>query len=265
MLNGIGGDELLAAGFNHLTDLMFQGKIYKLIAQIRYDSVFYSRSPYSLALNYCIKPLIPRPMKAVLRQFLKPFRRNGVPSYINLTYIRKTGVEEHFGAPVRYAKFPTYAQQHIYEGLRYGWNANIASDLAERFVSYFSIENRYPFFDRRLVEFCLALPEEQRWCTEWPKAVLRQAMKEILPEPVKNRKDKVDFSPIFDHELKQRQANELYELVQSSTLANLGVINIDRLQQSLEDYRHGTASKGIWDALVVTVWLELWDRSQWEA
>jgi len=260
MLQGIGGDELLAAGFDHLTDLILKGKIRKTIAQLQHDSVFYSYSPYSLALKYCIKPLIPRPMKAFLRQFLKPFRRNDAPSYINLAYLRKA--EEHPRASVCTTKFPTRAQQHIYEGLRYGWNINTVADFVERFVSYFSVESRYPFFDRRLVEFCLALPEEQRWGTEWPKAVLRQAMKGILPEPVRNRKDKADFSIIFDQEMKQRQADKLYELFRSSMLANLGVVYTNWLRQFWEGYRHKTSSNVVRNGLEAFIWLELWHRSQ---
>ena len=55
------------------------------------------------------------------------------------------------------------AQQRIYEYFRYGWNTNIALDMVERFGTHFDVESRHPFLDRRLIEFCLGIPEEQRW------------------------------------------------------------------------------------------------------
>jgi asparagine synthase (glutamine-hydrolysing) len=263
IVDGIGGDDLLAASAHHLTDILFQGNIRKLITQLWYDSSFYSCSRYSLFLNYCLKPLIPRPIKVTLKKILKPFRGNGIPSYVDATFLKKTGVIDRMSFTPRFPRFSTRAQQHIYEAIYHGWNTNLALDMLERFNAYFSIESRHPFFDLRLVEFSLALPEEQRWFNEWPKLVLRQAMKEILPEPIVNRKDKSEFSPIVDQEMKQRQVNKLDGLLRSSTLANLGVIWTDQLKQLFENYRYGKTQDRVRNVLIVIVWLELWYRSQW--
>lgn len=46
------------------------------------------------------------------------------------------------------------------------------------------IEQRYPFFDRRLVEFCLAMPLEQRFRDGWTRSLLRRAMAPIVPATV---------------------------------------------------------------------------------
>jgi asparagine synthase (glutamine-hydrolysing) len=263
MLDGIGGDEFLALDFNHLTDLLVKGSIFKLIAQIKHDAALSSHSLSFLFLNYCMKPLIPRPMKTGLRFLLKPFRGNGIPSWMNIDYLKKEGLSERLKTRVPSPRFPTHAQQKIYEVLYYGWGTNVAQEGAERFSAIFSSENRYPFFDRRLVEFSIALPVEQRWRNEVSKAILRRAMEGILPESVKNRKDKADFTFIFDHELKERQVTKLYELFRSSTLADLGIVHKDRLQELLEDYRHASPSNGIINNIIVIVWLELWSRSQW--
>ena len=263
MLDGIGGDEFLALDYNHLTDLFVKGNILKLIAQIRHDAALSSHSLSSLFLNYCMKPLIPRPMKTGLRFLLKPFRGNGIPSWMNVDYLKKEGLSERLKTGIPSPRFPTHAQQKIYESLYYGWGTNVAQEDGERFSAIFSSENRYPFFDRRLVEFSIALPVEQRWNNEGPKAILRRAMEGILPESIKNRKDKADFTSIFDHELKKRQANKLYALFQSSTLADLGIVHKDRLQELLENYRQASPSYGIINDIIVIVWLELWFRSQW--
>jgi asparagine synthase (glutamine-hydrolysing) len=261
MLNGIGGDDLLAVDVDHLTDILFQGNIRKLIKQLQDDSVLYSCSPCSLFLNYCIKPLIPLPMKLILKQILKPFRMNGIPSWINIEYLRKTRVDERLKTVVRSIEFPTRSQQRIYQVLRYGWNNNIAFDILERFIIHFGIENRYPFFDRRLVELCLALPEEQRWRGKWPKTVLRQSMEGILPELIKDRKDKAEFTSIVDLEFKDRQNNKIDEFIKMSALADFGLINIDRFSQLFKYYQNGKISYRFRNTLEIFVWLELWCRS----
>ena len=262
MLNGVGGDDLLAVDFDHLTDLMLKWNLLKLVTQLRHDSALYSYSPYSMFLNYCIKPLIPRPIKTSIKQILKPFRGNGIPPWINVACLKKAGVDERLRRTTHSKKFPTCSQQHIYNVFLYGWNRNIALDMIERFGGHFGTESRYPFFDQRLVQFLLAVPEEQRWSDKWPKAVLRRAMDGILPELIRMRKDKAEFSSTTDLELKNRQTHKVKSLIQESILAAQGVIWADQLQRLFEDYLKGTNTNGISNHLETFIWLELWYRSE---
>lgn len=56
-----------------------------------------------------------------------------------------------------------------------------------------SIEARVPFLDHRVVEFAFRLPPEQKIQGVETKHVLREAMSGVLPEDVRNRKDKIGF------------------------------------------------------------------------
>ncbi len=263
MLDGIGGDDLLTVEFSHLTDLFFQGKLMKLVVQLWQDATFSpSYSASSLLLNYCLKPLIPKRVKVPLKKLIRLFRGNGIPSWFNKALLNITGLNERLYQERVAPCFPTRTQQHIYNHLHYGWNLNIALDMDERFEAYFNIESRHPFLDRRLIEFCLAVPEEQRWSAEWPKNVLRNAMQDILPKPIRKRKGKADFTPIIDWELKRRQADKMEGLLKSPTLSHLGVIDNDRLYGLFNTYRNGTTiNPPVLNIFEVIIWLELWLRS----
>jgi asparagine synthase (glutamine-hydrolysing) len=259
ILDGIGGDELLAVDYSHLSDLMMQRNFRKLIIQLRNDSAVSSCSPYYLFFNYCLKPLIPQPIKIIIKQVLKPFRRNGIPSWINISFLRRARVNEQLKNPICHNRFLTRSQQRIYEGLRYGWNCTVL-EIGEIFINHFGIEIRRPFFDRRVIEFLIAVPEEQRWYGEWPKAILRHSMRQILPESIRGRKDKPNFSSIFDQELKYRQSDKLDTLLQTSILAKFGVIHPERTKQLFENYRNARTVKGIQNTLETIVLLELFCR-----
>jgi asparagine synthase (glutamine-hydrolysing) len=56
-----------------------------------------------------------------------------------------------------------------------------------------SIEARVPFLDHRLVEFCFRLPGDYKLDGVETKAVLRDAMRGVLPESILERKDKIGF------------------------------------------------------------------------
>jgi asparagine synthase (glutamine-hydrolysing) len=133
--------------------------------------------------------------------------------------------------------------------------------MVERFGSHFGTESRYPYFDQRLVQFLLAVPEEQRWNDKWPKAVLRRAMDGILPELIRMRKDKADLIYSINQELKGRQSHKVENLIQTSVLSTLEVIHPRQFHQLFEDYRKGIATDSVMNTLEAFVWLELWYRS----
>jgi asparagine synthase (glutamine-hydrolysing) len=65
---------------------------------------------------------------------------------------------------------------------------------------YYSIENRSPFLDRRLFEFTASIPTRHLIRDGAAKAVLRDAMRGIVPDRIVNNRRKVGFNaPIFSY------------------------------------------------------------------
>ena len=90
MLDGIGGDDLLTVDYSHLTDLLLQKRFRKLLAQLWNDAKISSYySPHSLFSDYCLKPLIPKPVKAPLKKIINLFRGDGIPSWFNMAHLKR--------------------------------------------------------------------------------------------------------------------------------------------------------------------------------
>ncbi len=66
----------------------------------------------------------------------------------------------------------------------------VGRERYDRVTAALAVEPRDPFFDRRLVEFCLRLPEAQVGGRGWHKLILRQAMVGLLPEATRWRAGK---------------------------------------------------------------------------
>src|SRR4030042_4446944 len=90
-----------------------------------------------------------------------------------------------------------------------------ALEMLDKTAAAFSIEARYPFFDRRLIEFCLALPPEQKFQHGWTRAVLRKSMAGILPREVQWRTGKANLSPNFYRKLLDFGKEALEEVILS--------------------------------------------------
>jgi asparagine synthase (glutamine-hydrolysing) len=67
--------------------------------------------------------------------------------------------------------------------------------VLDRAAAAAGIEPRYPFWDKRLVEYCLSLPSDQKLRDGWSRSILRRAMEGLLPASVQWRRDKLDFGP----------------------------------------------------------------------
>lgn len=58
----------------------------------------------------------------------------------------------------------------------------------------FSLESRVPYLDYRLVDYVMDIPAIYKIYNGWTKYIFRIAVKDILPETILWRKDKLGFS-----------------------------------------------------------------------
>jgi len=56
-----------------------------------------------------------------------------------------------------------------------------------------SIESRVPFLDSTLVEYIMAIPEEKKISDGTTKVILREAMRNLIPDEIVDRRDKIGF------------------------------------------------------------------------
>ena len=81
----------------------------------------------------------------------------------------------------------------------------LAAQISTHEIPYASssaIELRHPYRDRRLVEFVLALPAYQLFYHGITKYILRNAMRGILPEIVRTRRQPTSLAPLYEKGLK---------------------------------------------------------------
>ncbi len=117
-----------------------------------------------------------------------------------------------------------------------------------------SLEVRAPFLDKELVEFILSLPDDFKPLTP-PKKLLIDAMGDLLPEEVWNRK-KMGFtfpwSMWINHELRALCEKHL-KFAQDKRI--LPYFYIQQLQLSLETDRNENWNQ-VWNVVVLADWIQ---------
>jgi asparagine synthetase B (glutamine-hydrolysing) len=128
------------------------------------------------------------------------------------------------------------------------------------------MEARHPLSDRRIVEFGLALPENQLRRDGTNKFILRNAGRNLLPSSVLSRRDKAHFAEMFSDQLRALGGESLFD---SLSIARLGWVNADKLRlmyKQMEKFsREGFKGPVTYIWILWTIFgIELWWRSVFE-
>lgn len=252
--DGIGGDELLAPDLDCITEGLRHLRFFRAWQQLRVASTTYGSSLSRFGVMYCVAPFVPTALKRLVRPLVR--RSNAATNHM----VRKQYADsatQHVSR--KDAKFAEVGAQSAFESF-YAGSTPMAVDLQELLACRFPLECRRPFADRRLLEYRLSIPDDLVWRPGQPiKTILREAMRGVLPEKVRCRRDEAEFSPLLDHEVRQRQRNEVDQLIRDSHLVKLGVVNQKELSDLWEGYCNGSKRFGL-SVLMYAIGWELWYR-----
>jgi asparagine synthase (glutamine-hydrolysing) len=120
-----------------------------------------------------------------------------------------------------------------------------------------SLESRVPFLDHRFVEYAAAIPGRHKLQGLQTKAVLRAAVKDILPKEILAR-GKMGFPVPFGRWMRGRYAPLLEELVLSPRAQARGLFDPAYVQHLVKEHRDGEWDHG--ERLWSLVNVELWQR-----
>jgi hypothetical protein len=124
------------------------------------------------------------------------------------------------------------------------------------------IELRSPLADRRIVEFALRRPREERAAGPETKRLLRAAMEGLLPDAVlAPRPQRTGTTDGFSHDRMRREFPALLrdQLSQPLRLEELGIVNSKTLRRAAASYRERGQSE-LRVALLWTYHTEQWLR-----
>ncbi len=261
LLDGQGSDEVLA-GYQHyfknhqydqiarghwidaaLNTHLFNSRLQKEVA--RYDD---GKRRIDVAVAHQMSDFLHLIGKAFLYH-TRPLRRPSVNKW--------EGLPEAYPAnTLRY----TLAKGVMYDMLANNLHSADCNGMAH------AVETRFPYLDYDLVEWCLRLPSDVLIKYGWQKHILRQAAKNIIPESIRWRVDKVGFAAPQDqwlrHDLKNWSAERLFE-GPITTRPEYDHATIEKLWFS---HQSGESDQSweLWRWISLNEWLSLFESGAWK-
>jgi len=259
LLTGYGGDDWLTGSPYSYADLLRRFRVAAFVRQVRWDyqAELIERRLFSV-LNYGVWPLIPRSGRRLAKLAWSPSR---VPDWLEPGFAARIALRDRLRRAAGPQPGPTFAQNDLRRQLAGGWHAH-GMEMLDRSAARSGLELRHPFHDRRIVEFALALPEDQRRRKDRSKLVLREAMRGRLPEGVRARRGKADFSHVFAEVLGTADVRPFFE---APVMASLGWLRRDHARRTYElmvsAYAAGDATytayvRRLWMQFGIEIWLK---------
>ncbi len=262
LLDGQGGDELLAGYttylFFYLNDLLASGRVVEWARLLREVSTIHHIDPLH-ALGRAAQDVIPRGV------FGWASRRFGAARDVVMGPALRAASEEAVAPPP--ARFADRLTQQQFADITHFLPSLLRYE--DRNSMAHSIEARLPFLDYRLVEFAFSLPAEAKLRHGETKAVLRDALRDVVPAEILARRDKVGYDTPVDLWFRRRFRGEVEAVLLAPRTRDRGLFDDAALRQRLDQFFAGRPMPHqVWRWVMLEMWCRTFldgDGAPWAA
>ena len=257
VLDGTDGDTTLAHSLVYLTELTQKrqwGTLYKEIKGLSEKS----KRPFRKYLwQHSIKAFAPEFIRKAWRNLHERRRAEIDWGILNPSFLRNSNISIDLKTMLNKGIGSLQNSRLVHHSLLTSGMVTRVIEIINRAAAAFSIEPRFPFFDKRLVEFCLALPSNQKLYRGWTRIIMRRAMANILPEIIQWRAGKTDFYPSFRQGLLDYGRESLQEIIGNESEIIGNYINKTALKERFRGFfLQGSIEDAdtVWKSVVLAKW-----------
>lgn len=257
LLDGIDGDSIVGHGKEIYRELFFRGEWIKLVKEMNAASETTGVKKPALywELIFNLTPLFFKKMLWLLRYQRRSTWSSGW--IIDRDFDSQHHIQEKAWKIYSEIFSPKTLRENQYLYLESG-NIQLTLEENDWKSAKFGLEARHPFLDKRLVEFCLALPVEQKNHHGWGRIIQRRAMEGLVPPEVQWRTGKTFFDSNINRRLTECD-REILESVLNNDLDLIGeFVDIKVLKEIYMKYLEGDADNllVVWLTTVIILWLK---------
>ncbi len=264
VLSGTGGDEVMLAEQAlplGLADLLRQGRVAQSFQGLFSWSHYHRRSFWDLLWQGVLRPNL---RQSIVGTGVRGPGYSSAPPWLDAGLVRRTGF---CGPALPRSRMPPFrlpSQREHYRRIMMTADS-LASGYGFLLDTRSSVETRFPFFHRPLVEFQMALPCDQKLRIGHDRSIQRRALTGLLPDSIARRQNKGSPGEAMFREI-ERNYGVVWAMMVTGRVFARGYINKTLFVADLERARYGysVTSAGMLRAFALEAWLralEKWKSS----
>jgi len=272
-----GCDALLDGGFgdqavgNHAywLDLLFSFRWKRLLRDMREQPLWQDDT----TLKDWIDPLQPSLQRLLIPEFLLPVARrirhmadaDDSPKWYS-SRLRRLAQERACSQPSPRIAANSHHAVDLYRMSHQRYYLHLWETALKR-AAEFGIELGHPFTDPDLLQLLMALPGDQVSVGGVFRGLFREAMRGILPEPIRLRRSKADFLPAVRNAA--RKELQTFEFGRNMAVVEMGMVELGALRRDLprmlrliNDRNDICAPREVMNLLALEIWLRVYFRGE---
>lgn len=260
LFEGIGGDSTISHGLSKFIELSRSFKFKSLINEFdKYNKIRGREySIYSLIKKHIIMYNLPYSLQKFYYKYIKNHQ-----DYFNVNSFIKNEFQIDTGN-----RFEQMHGYHPYAvSKKNNPEENTANDIFSSYnnrISYFysnknNIRSHYPFYNRKLIQFCLNVPIEYKLKNGISRYYFKEAIKDYVPKSIYSRNSKADISGLFLNELLSIDKKELLNNIFCSDTHLVNILDKSKFTNQLEilhKTRNQVLGAFIYKIFILNKWLE---------
>ena len=262
VLDGESGDAVISYGYRVVADLVFRGKWCDALHYLTENSRKYKTPLLSLVKSEVIvagaERLAPISVRRAWRK-LRGSQQNSFAdnAFVDPNLIRRSGVTELLQAHQESADQQRTSREYHAAWLS-GGNCQYDLETLDKAAAACSLELRHPFYDRRVIEFCVALPPGQKLRDGYTRAILRRGLASLLPAKIRNRVGKANFLPVLYQGLLRFERRRLEDTFVNKPQILEPYVDLDQIKLAYAKFLLNPEDMvfAIWKALILALWLQ---------
>lgn len=227
VLTGEGGDQVIDE-FGFGTDLLSRFRFSEFVNKSKSFASEYHDKPSDF-MRESARPLVPNFLVRLYRNFMKTLP----PSWISAEILKTVNFEKKTSRPETAEKFQSYVQAATFTEVTKPYSV-MKLELDEKAYAAHGLEIRYPMLDSRVIQFILSLPREMR-SSGTRKAILKEAMKGLVPETLLARKSKANHTSETDRALESFARKSRF----SDSVLLSRYVSIEKAEELFKRYQAG--------------------------
>jgi asparagine synthase (glutamine-hydrolysing) len=261
VLGGQGGDEIFAGYARYLIGYLeecLKGAIEETESSARYAATLSSIIP-SLSMLQQYVPMLQYFWAEGLfesqesRYFRLMDRSEGIRGiYQPDMFGYDSVIQERFKEIFHKSDAASFLNRMLYFDLKVHLPALL--HVEDRTSMAWALESRVPLLDHRIVEFMASIPPVIKFKHGQPKYLFRQAIKNIIPPQVLQRKDKMGFPVPLHLWLKDSLRSFVKEVLLDPRAKQRGIFNMQQLERAIDQEK--SFGRVIWGALCIELWFK---------
>jgi len=255
LLGGNGGDEIISHGTYYFKYLARSLQWRKFIQEVYKHSKIFEKSFINLIITNLFLQCVPQCIKNIISLYKKPniFSQNGI-FILNPKFSAKLG-GKRFLNDLKWNPFKNARTSKKYHYLSITADQYVL-EMLDKLSANFLIEPRYPYYDKRIVEYCYSLPDYIKFSEGWNRFILRKSMTSILPSEIQWRREKTNFSPVYERNL-LIEKDVIEEILSCDNPFINKYLDLDVLNEIYNKYISGFINENsfaIWISVLIHIW-----------